>query len=63
MSALTWPELIRMPTAIGQVVGRAGFLEVGGGKVNHDARAGEKAAGIADSRAHAFRGFIHGRIR
>ena len=46
----------------GQVVGRAGFLQVGGSQVDGDAAHGELAAAVADGGADSLLGFLHGGV-
>jgi hypothetical protein len=47
----------------GQVVGRAGFLEVGGGQIDDDTFHGEGTAGVTDSGADALFSFGDSRVR
>ena len=46
----------------GQVVGRAGLFQVGGGQVDGDAAHRELAAAVAQRRPHALFGFLHGGV-
>ena len=46
----------------GEVVGRAGFFQVGGGQVDGDAAHREFAAAVAEGGAHPFPGFLDRRI-